>query len=187
MLASFHLVLLCFAVAFVLPHIEHAIHSFLPHTSCPPHLRCTVCLSLTLKPSTVALVLEVPGLTTLRAPRVTHDLTPVTMCVCVCSPHSAQPVSSMSTFIKLGSDETFDTWKAQLLIYIEKVFSLDNFDFTKYETGFTISHVVVLPILVIVEEEYNNMLERIMKMKDSSCSVYIQELVQIFKAFKFPL
>src|SRR6266540_3417572 len=90
------LISLCFAVAFIPPHIEHAIHSFLPHTSCLPHLWCAVCPSLILKPSTVALVLEVPVLATLRAPQVARDLTPVTVCVCVCvySSHSAWLASS---------------------------------------------------------------------------------------------
>jgi len=92
-----------------------------------------------------------------------------------------------STFMKLDSDEPFDTWKAQLLVRIEKAFSPDDIDFTKYEIGFTIPRVIVSPMSVMVEEEYNDMLERIMKTKDSSCSVYIQELVQISKAFKFLL
>src|SRR6266511_3556486 len=77
------LISLCFTIAFVPLCVECAIHSFPPHTSCLPRLRCAVHLSLTLKPSTVALVLEVPGLTTLRAPRVACDLTPVTVCVAI--------------------------------------------------------------------------------------------------------
>ena len=84
------LVPLCFAITFILLHIERAIHSFPPHASCLPRLRRPMRPSLTLKPSTVTLVLEVPSLTTLRAPQVARDLTPVTVCVCVYSPHSTQ-------------------------------------------------------------------------------------------------
>src|SRR6266498_5677868 len=84
----------CFAVAFVPLHIEHAIRSFLPCASHLPHLRCVVHPSLTLKPLTVTLVLEVPGLTTPRAPRVACDLTPVTVCVCMCV-FSAQCAASI--------------------------------------------------------------------------------------------
>src|SRR6266498_3158208 len=92
-----HLVSLCFTVTFISPHVKCAIHSFLSCGSRPPHLWCAVRPSLTLKPSTVALVLEVPGLATLRAPQVACDLTPVCVCVCVCvySPHSMWQVSSV--------------------------------------------------------------------------------------------
>jgi hypothetical protein len=84
-----------------------------------------------------------------------------------------------NTFMKLGSDEPFDTWKAQLLVRIEQKLAPDTLDFANYEVNFTVARISTAPMAVSVDEEYSDMLERVSRSKDLVCAIYIQELQQM--------
>ena len=84
-----------------------------------------------------------------------------------------------NTFMKLDYDEPFDTWKAQLLIYINKILQPEKLDFNHYEVNFTIARISTAPMPISCEEEYKDMLECLGKSKNPVCNILVQELRQM--------
>lgn len=83
-----------------------------------------------------------------------------------------------NTFMKLDDDEPFDTWKAQLLVRIDKILQPEKLDFNHYEVNFTIARISTAPMPISCEEEYKDMLERLGKSKNPVCNILVQELRQ---------
>ena len=83
-----------------------------------------------------------------------------------------------NTFMKLDYDEPFDTWKAQLLICIDKILQPEKLDSNHYEVNFTIARISTAPMPISCEEEYKDMLERLGKSKNPVCNILVQELRQ---------
>ena len=81
-----------------------------------------------------------------------------------------------NTYMVLNNNEPFDTWRAQLLVRIEKLLNPSELDNNDYEIHFTIARISPQPLMVSSEEEFANMLERVEKSKDLACNVYVQEL-----------
>ena len=79
-------------------------------------------------------------------------------------------------YMVLDSNEPFNTWRAQLLVRIEKTLNPSKLDINNYKIHFTIACISPSPLMVSSEEEFANMLERIGKSKDLACNVYVQEL-----------
>ncbi|KIJ92999.1 hypothetical protein K443DRAFT_41299, partial [Laccaria amethystina LaAM-08-1] len=84
-----------------------------------------------------------------------------------------------NTFMKLEVEEPFDTWKAQLLVRIDKTLAPNVLDFVNYETTFTVPRVSTAPMAISCDDEYMDMLERIGRTKDLVCYVFVQERQQI--------
>ncbi|KAF8877867.1 hypothetical protein BD779DRAFT_1613105 [Infundibulicybe gibba] len=80
-----------------------------------------------------------------------------------------------NTYIKLDDNEPFDTFKAQVLVRIEKYLKPSKLDFSNYDISFSIPRISPSPIAVAQEEDYKVLLERIAKHKDRSANVYVQE------------
>jgi hypothetical protein len=80
-----------------------------------------------------------------------------------------------NTYMDLNNNEPFDTWRAQLLVRIEKTLNPRKLDINNYEIHFTVARVSPSPLMVSSDEEYENMLERVGRSKDSACNVYVQE------------
>jgi hypothetical protein len=76
-------------------------------------------------------------------------------------------------------EDPFNTWKAQLLVCIEKTLAPNVLDFDNYETTFTVPRVSTAPMAISCDEEYTDMLERIGRTKDLVCAVFIQEHQQM--------
>lgn len=81
-----------------------------------------------------------------------------------------------NTYMVLDNNEPFDTWKAQLLVRIEKTLMPSTLDINNYEIHFTVARISPSPLMVASDEEYVNMLEWVGRSKNSSCNVYVQEL-----------
>lgn len=86
-----------------------------------------------------------------------------------------------NAYMVLNSNLPFDTWRAQLLVRIEKTLKPRKLDINDYEIHFTVARVSPSPLLVASDEEYLNMLERVGRSKDSDCNVYVQELRSMTK------
>jgi len=86
-----------------------------------------------------------------------------------------------NTYMVLNRNLPFDTWRAQLLIQVEKTLKPSKLDINNYEIHFTIACVSPLPLLIASDEEYLNMLEQVGRSKDSECNVYVQELCSMTK------
>ena len=84
-----------------------------------------------------------------------------------------------NTFLKLEDIEPFDTWKAQLLVLIDKHLSPPTLDIDNYEINFTVPRISTAPMSVSCEDEYSDMLERVKKGKENVCTVYVQELIAL--------
>jgi hypothetical protein len=81
--------------------------------------------------------------------------------------------------MKLEVEELFDTWKAQLLVRIDKTLAPNILDFVNYETTFTVPCVSTPPMAISCDDEYMDMLECIGRTKDLVCYVFVQEHQQI--------
>jgi len=81
-----------------------------------------------------------------------------------------------NAYMVLNNNAPFDTWRAQLLVRIEKTLMPSKLNINNYEIHFTIARISPSPLMVASDEEYANMLERVGRSKDSACNVYIQEL-----------
>jgi len=93
--------------------------------------------------------------------------------------------TSKNTFMKLSSDEPFDTWKAQLLVRIEKTFSPNMLDISNYEVNFSVARISPSPMAVSSQDKYADMLERIAKRSDLTCTIYVQELQAVTAKVNF--
>ncbi|EDR13143.1 uncharacterized protein LACBIDRAFT_322603 [Laccaria bicolor S238N-H82] len=89
-----------------------------------------------------------------------------------------------NTFMKLEEEEPFDTWKAQLLVCIDKTLTPTVLDFANYETTFTVPHISTAPMAISCDEEYTDMLECIRRTKDLVCAVFVQEHQQMLSSKK---
>lgn len=78
-------------------------------------------------------------------------------------------------YLKLDSDEPFDTWKAQLLVKIEKTFNPPRLDFDAYTITFSVPRIQPSAIALTSTEDYDLMLKRTQKNRDSTASIYVQE------------
>jgi hypothetical protein len=83
-----------------------------------------------------------------------------------------------NTFMKLDNNKPFDTWKAQLLVRINKILLPEKLDFNHYEVNFTIARISTALMAISCEEEYEDMLERLGKTKNPVCTILVQELRQ---------
>lgn len=78
--------------------------------------------------------------------------------------------------MKLDSDEPYDTWIAQLLVRIEKVLVPPNISLENYEISFSIPRIVSTPRTVSCIDDFTDMLSYVLKTKDKTCAVHIQEI-----------
>ncbi|KIJ93076.1 hypothetical protein K443DRAFT_125727 [Laccaria amethystina LaAM-08-1] len=83
-----------------------------------------------------------------------------------------------NTFMKLDNNKPFDTWKAQLLVRINKILLPEKLDFNHYEVNFMIARISTALMAISCEEEYEDMLERLGKTKNPVCTILVQELRQ---------
>ena len=81
--------------------------------------------------------------------------------------------------MKLDTDEPFDTWKAQLLVRIDKILAPNILDFANYEVNFTVACISVAPMAISCDEEYLDMLGCVARTRDLVCNIYVQELQQM--------
>jgi len=88
-----------------------------------------------------------------------------------------------NAYMVLNNNEPFDTWRAQLLVRIEKTLMPSKLDIKNYEIHFTIARISPSSLMVVSDEEYVNMLEQVGRSKDFACNVYIQELCSSSKVF----
>lgn len=88
-----------------------------------------------------------------------------------------------NAYMVLNNNEPFDTWRAQLLVRIKKTLMPSKLNIKNYEIHFTIARISPSPLMVALDEEYVNMLERVGRSKDSACNVYVQELRSSSKVF----
>ena len=79
-------------------------------------------------------------------------------------------------YMDLNNNNPFNTWRAQLLVQIEKILNPCKLNINDYEIHFTIACVSPSLLMVSSDEEYTNMLEHVGRSKDSACNVYVQEL-----------
>ena len=84
-----------------------------------------------------------------------------------------------NTFMKLDTNEPFDTWKAQLLVRIDKILAPEMLDLANYEVNFTVARISVAPMAISCDEEYIDMLGRVARTRDLTCTIYVQELQQM--------
>jgi len=80
-----------------------------------------------------------------------------------------------STYMKLDSNEPFDTFVAQLFVRIERTFSPPKLAIEDYIVSFSIPRISPSPITLATPDDYNLLLERIKKNKDHSACVYVQQ------------
>ena len=76
-----------------------------------------------------------------------------------------------NTFMKLDNDRLFDTWKAQLLIHIDKILFPKKLNFNYYEVNFTTACISTAPMAISCKEEYKDMLEHLGKSKNPASDV----------------
>ena len=81
--------------------------------------------------------------------------------------------------MKLDTNEPFDTWKAQLLVRIDKILAPEMLDLANYEVNFTVARISVAPMAISCDEEYIDMLGRMARTRDLTCTIYVQELQQM--------
>lgn len=86
-------------------------------------------------------------------------------------------ISCHSTYMKLSNTEPFDTFKAQLLVRIDKHFTPKRLDIVEYQVLFSIPRISPMPMILAENEDYQLFLERIAKAKDHTCAIYVQQLV----------
>jgi hypothetical protein len=78
--------------------------------------------------------------------------------------------------MKLDSDEPYDTWIAQLLVRIDKILAPPNISLDNYEISFSISRIVSMPRTVSCIDDFTDMLSYVVKTKDKTCAIHIQEI-----------
>ena len=86
-------------------------------------------------------------------------------------------ISSHSTYMKLNNNEPFDTFKAQLLVRIDKHFTPKRLNLADYQILFSIPRISPMPMILAENEDYQLFLEHITKAKDNTCAIYVQQLV----------
>ena len=86
-----------------------------------------------------------------------------------------------NTYMKLHAEEPFDTWKAQLLVRIDRTLSPTTLDIMHYEVNFSVPRIQPSPMAVSQEEEYTDMVECASKSKECICTIYVQELQALTK------
>jgi len=79
--------------------------------------------------------------------------------------------------MKLNNNEPFDTFKAQLLVQIDKHFTPKRLNLANYQILFSIPRISPMPMVLAENEDYQLFLERITKAKDHTCAIYVQQLV----------
>ena len=60
---------------------------------------------------------------------------------------------SKNTYMDLNNNKPFNTWRAQLLVQIEKTLSPHKLNINDYEVHFTVAHVSPSPLMVSLDEE----------------------------------
>jgi hypothetical protein len=85
-------------------------------------------------------------------------------------------ISSHSTYMKLNNNESFNTFKAQLLVWINKHFTPKRLSLADYQVLFSIPHISPMPMVLAENEDYQLFLEHIAKAKDQTCAIYAQQL-----------
>ena len=78
--------------------------------------------------------------------------------------------------MKLDTDKLFNTWKAQLLVCINKILTTNTLDFANHEVNFTVSCISITLMVISCDEEYIDMLGYLVRTRDLVCTIYVQEL-----------
>ncbi|KAI5992633.1 hypothetical protein EDC04DRAFT_2613582 [Pisolithus marmoratus] len=81
----------------------------------------------------------------------------------------------LTSYFKLNSDKPYDTWKAQLLVRISQKLNPIQIAYKDYDVSFTIPHVYPSPLLIMMDNDYNFLLEHVRKAKEPMANVYVQE------------
>jgi len=86
-------------------------------------------------------------------------------------------IACHNAYMKLNNNEPFDTFKAQLLIRIDKYFTPRKLNIANYLILFSIPRISPMPMTLAKGEDYQLLLERIAKAKGHTCAIYVQEIV----------
>ncbi|KAF8833489.1 hypothetical protein BDN67DRAFT_1017495 [Paxillus ammoniavirescens] len=78
-------------------------------------------------------------------------------------------------YFKLDDDEPYNTWKAQLLVKINEKMSPTMLSFDNYNVSFTMPCVSPSPLAIVLGDDYNLLLERVRKAKNTEATVVVQE------------
>ena len=76
-----------------------------------------------------------------------------------------------NSYMKLDSDEPFDTWKAQLLAQIDQHLHPERIQLDDYDITFAIPHISPSPITIQSNEDYGLLVERTLKSKEFAANV----------------
>ncbi|KAL4075438.1 hypothetical protein J3A83DRAFT_4186340 [Scleroderma citrinum] len=86
-----------------------------------------------------------------------------------------------SVFLKLSSDQPFDTWKAQVLVKIDATFHPNTIVFDDYEVLFSAPCVPPTPLAITDEEGYVKLIQHAIKSKNYKANIYIQQMMPTVK------
>lgn len=85
--------------------------------------------------------------------------------------------SCHSSYMKLNNEEPFNTFKAQLLVQIDKQFTPKRLNINNFQVFFSIPRTSPMPMVLAENEDYQIFLKHITKVKDHTCTIYVQQLV----------
>ncbi|KAI6016348.1 hypothetical protein BKA83DRAFT_4497974 [Pisolithus microcarpus] len=65
----------------------------------------------------------------------------------------------LTSYFKLDSDKSYDTWKAQLLVQISQKLNPSQITYEDYDVSFTVPCIYPSPLLVMMDNNYNFLLK----------------------------
>ncbi|KAJ7170629.1 hypothetical protein C8R43DRAFT_875556 [Mycena crocata] len=94
----------------------------------------------------------------------------ITYSICIYSPQQMKLKKSsrgpgVNDFLKLDSDEPWDTLKAQLLVKISEILAPQTLDFAQYSVTFTFPHQVTDPLPLNDQTQYDHLVENALNIK----------------------
>jgi len=81
-------------------------------------------------------------------------------------------------YLKLSSNIPFNTWKAQLMVKIDKKMKPDWIAYEDYKVSFMIPHISPQPLNIVTKDNYNLLCEHTQKAKDQQATVFVQEKIR---------
>ncbi|KAI6033701.1 hypothetical protein PISMIDRAFT_25717 [Pisolithus microcarpus 441] len=87
----------------------------------------------------------------------------------------------LNSYFKLESNMPFDTWKAQLLVWICDKMKPAKISFNNYDVSFAVQCVYPTPLSISSDEDYTLLLEHVQKAKEPAAVVYVQEKPDVMK------
>lgn len=84
---------------------------------------------------------------------------------------------SKTVLMELGDELVWDTWKAQLLVKIDKVLKPKKISFNNYDITFSIPRVHPKPTMLSDEGSYKFMVSQASKGKDPNVLVTVEPII----------